>query len=327
MSVINAKNTEVLDMGEWLGRQRKKFGIDTSEFSPERERRLAIEYMDELGMESMGRQFNPSEVLSVKRSLETCKGCEGEGASISACAMGGFRPVLRTDGDAIRVFYAECIRRAERCRQEEIRRMMDSIPAQLKTRSFENFRVDDTVSGSVKAAARMAWNAAKDGRSLVLAGDVGTGKTHLAAAIAIYAMEHGKTVLFSTTPKLMNRLKSFGPAGDYQKVLETATCCDVLALDDFGAERYSDWVSEQLFTVVNDRYLAQRQTIITTNITTPEELIERMDYADWRGNSERTGYNGARIVSRICEMGEWVRIVGADQRLKRARKKPAEKAS
>lgn len=324
---MKADDGKVLDMATWLESIRKKYGLNSVEFSPERELRDAEEYMTELGVEFHGKRFTPSEVLSVKRHLKTCKDCAADDSAVATCSMGGYHPVLRPDDGRIHVVYAQCLRRMEFDRQEEMRRMMETIPVQLQKKSFKTFRANEKVSESVREAARIAWKAAQDGRSLVLAGDIGTGKTHLAAAVVMHAIGGGKTALFSTTPKLMSRLKSFGPNGDYQKVLNAVIGCDVLALDDLGVERYTDWISEQLFTVINDRYLARRQTIITTNLATPEDLIERMDYTEWRGVRERIGYNGERIVSRICEMGEWVRIVGEDQRLKRAQKQVEEKAS
>ena len=71
-------------------------------------------------------------------------------------------------------------------------------------------------------------------------------------------------------------------------------------MDDLGAEKPSDWVSEQLYMIINSRYEDMLPTIITTNCNT-KELIERL---------------GERTVSRIIEMTEPVTIKASDYRLK-----------
>ena len=76
---------------------------------------------------------------------------------------------------------------------------------------------------------------------------------------------------------------------------------DLLHLDDLGAERRTDWVLEQLYSVVNERWQDERSIVITTNITDLDELREEI---------------GARTVSRLLEIcGDPLPIMGPDLRL------------
>jgi DNA replication protein DnaC len=195
-------------------------------------------------------------------------------------------------------------------RQFEIERLVGELPARLKAKSFENFKADD-LSPDSREAFMKTREAVKTGESLVLAGNVGTGKTHLAAALLIEAIHERKQGLFRSVPSLMKRLRSFGPMGDYQEVLNAAIECGVLVLDDLGAEKCTDWVGEQLYMIVNERYIAQRQTVVTTNFPTPSGLIDHL------GRDTAANYIGQRIVSRLCEMGAWVTLRGADRRIQR----------
>ena len=165
---------------------------------------------------------------------------------------------------------------------------------------------------------------AETGESLVLAGNIGTGKTHLAAALLTGAIRSGQQGLYRSVPSLMNRLRSFGPKGDYQDVLNAAVRCDVLVLDDLGAERCTDWAGEQLYIIIDERYTANRHTVVTTNFPTPEDLITHLDPECRRDELYAvTNYAGQRIVSRLCEMGAWVILYGIDRRIRQPKRSGA----
>ena len=287
--------------------------------------REAREYLERLGIEPEGKRIPVMDVLAAKRQEARCSECAG---LMDGCQRGGY-PASVTELNGKIVLYAvPCRFKAAFDRQAEMERLMGALPEKLRSCSFENFVTAD-MPQSVGEALNKARAASVTGESVVLAGDVGTGKTHLAAAIVINAIREGKRGIFASVPKLMNRLKSFGPHGDYESVLRAVAHCDVLALDDMGAERYTGWVSEQLYLLVDERYLSRRQTVVTSNYPTPRELAAKMD----SGEKEIYGsygdaaakYAGQRIVSRLREMGPWVAISGVDQRMAKAARR-AQKA-
>lgn len=114
---------------------------------------------------------------------------------------------------------------------------------------------------------------------LVFQGYNGCGKTHLAGAIIDYLHRHTpdtQSVFFTAAEAL-----AFLRAGmndevmNYQRRLELLRGCQLLVLDDFGAEAYTDWGREQLFLIIDSRYFGEQPTIITTNLTIRD--IERID--------------------------------------------------
>ena len=85
----------------------------------------------------------------------------------------------------------------------------------------------------------------------------------------------------------------------YVGLLDRLTEVDLLHIDDLGAENRTDWVLEQLYSIVNARYEAERAIVATTNLM-PDELAERL---------------GARTVSRLVEIcGDPLPLYGADKR-------------
>ena len=81
--------------------------------------------------------------------------------------------------------------------------------------------------------------------------------------------------------------------------MDRLTAVDLLHIDDLGAEHQTDWVLEQLYSIVNARYEAERAIVATTNLM-PDELAERL---------------GARTVSRLVEIcGDLIPLYGSDKR-------------
>lgn len=147
-------------------------------------------------------------------------------------------------------------------------------------KTFETF--DASVSG-----VRDAYHAAIEYTRLfqgwlVLFGNCGCGKTHLAAAVANRALERDIRVIFTVVPDLLDHLRStFGPNSDiaYDERFETVRDVPLLVLDDLGTENTTAWAREKLYQIINHRYNYRLPTIITFNRKIEEiepRIVSRM---------------------------------------------------
>jgi len=107
---------------------------------------------------------------------------------------------------------------------------------------------------------------------LLLQGGFGSGKTHLAAAIANHAVSLGVPTIFQTVPDLLEKLRSaYGEPGvSFQDRLDQIQSVQLLILDDFGTQNATGWAQEKLFQIINYRYINRLSTVVTTNLSLDE---------------------------------------------------------
>ena len=113
---------------------------------------------------------------------------------------------------------------------------------------------------------------------LLLMGNYGTGKTHLAAAIANLQRDRGAEVMFLTVPDLLDYLRmAYNPGVqvNFDQRFDAVKNVPLLVMDDMGVESASPWAKEKLFQLLDYRYVSRLPTVITT-AKKLEELNERV---------------------------------------------------
>ena len=122
--------------------------------------------------------------------------------------------------------------------------------------------------GSLQIAQESAEQFARTPQNwLLLEGGYGCGKTHLAAAIANYAVSTGMPTLFITVPDLLDTLRfAFNdPETTFEARFEDVRKSDLLVLDDFGTQNATPWSQEKLYQVINHRYIHRLPLVVTSN--------------------------------------------------------------
>jgi DNA replication protein DnaC len=218
----------------------------------------------------------------------------------AACDGGGFL-IDETTNTA-----TDCRCRAARIAAARTKSLAGRIPRKYQDVSFERPPVSDIARiapEQIRVIRRYVQTIDANidaGKGLWLVGDIGTGKTTLAMLVSRAALQAGRSVAIYSLPRLLNLIRE-AIDSDVGKLdfLDRLAMVDLLHIDDLGAESKTDWVLEQLYSIVNARYEAQRAILATSNLT-PEKLSEQI---------------GPRTVSRLEEMcGDPLGLFGADKR-------------
>jgi DNA replication protein DnaC len=220
------------------------------------------------------------------------------------CDDTGWKPI--DDQGVRRVIRCDCWR--DRVVQE---RLADAnIPKRYQHCTLTTFTAyNESLEQAVAKARQVVETFPVSTRGLLLEGQPGVGKTHLAVAVLKQIIEKaGVRGLFYDTRDLLRVIRStYDPSirTTELEILRPVMTADLLVLDDLGAEKTSEWVEETMNLIVNTRYNERRMTIFTSNYqdipedTEPNSLIFRI---------------GHRMRSRLHEMCEFLQMDGADYR-------------
>ena len=200
-------------------------------------------------------------------------------------------------------------------KRERIERLIGNsgIGKRFQQRTFENFKCTrEEQKTCFEVAKKYAENFEEylsNGTGLVLFGSTGTGKTHLAAAIALQLLSNGVPVVFKTSIDLFSDIRrTYDSEASESKMIDTYNTTDLLIIDDLGKEKITTWSASILFAIINARYERMLPTIITTNLGYD-------DLANMLGD-DRT--RAGAIVSRIKETSVNLKMAWADFRMGRS---------
>jgi DNA replication protein DnaC len=164
-----------------------------------------------------------------------------------------------------------------RCRDQRVRRAATGgigtgIGRRFLEVSFERepiVSLDRAVLRQVRAFTRSIEDNLEAGRGLWFDGPVGTGKTSLAILVAKAAKDAGRSYAVFPVPRLLAEIKRTfdrDASDSYMAVFRRLCTVDLLVLDDLGAEKQTEWVLEQLYSIVNERWQDRRSIVVTTNL-------------------------------------------------------------
>ena len=206
-----------------------------------------------------------------------------------------------------------CRCRARRIASARARSLAHEIPTRFRDLALDRNPVQEILATLGMQAAQyrdfcMNIGARLDeGRGMWFKGDRGTGKTTLAMLISLEAIRARRSVGIYTAPKLLEAIRATyadDSAMNLSELTERLRTVDLLHIEDLAVPRTNDWVLEQLYTVVNDRYQDQRSIVFTADIESLAELGERI---------------GHRTASRLIDLcGEPILMHGEDYRLRPA---------
>lgn len=218
---------------------------------------------------------------TTSHSSKICPYCNQEVPAIEIEVLGRKRwvqPICKCEQDAQKAELDKFVKAKE---ENEVRELfsISNIGDKYLNASFENFEVRPGSENAYKIAKHYAEHFDEYGpESIMIWGEPGNGKTHLAAAVHNHLTEQGKVVVFISMPELLNKIKATFNEDNKEteeQILKALRICDLLIIDDLGAEKTSEWVQEKLFTIIDTRYKHQKPVMATSNIR-PAELIDKI---------------------------------------------------
>jgi DNA replication protein DnaC len=173
-------------------------------------------------------------------------------------------------------------------------------PPKYTTCTLESYPGDAAAVETLRA-----WAVDEAAPWLVLAGEYGAGKTGLSVALLRDFAERGQSVLFVNAPSMLRRVRATysGDRESETAVIDSLAEVDVLAIDDVGKERLTDWAKELVYDVINRRYNANLRTVVTTNHDAPSLEVHVGPATFWR----------------IFERAQWLTLSGNLRRTRRTR--------
>ena len=222
---------------------------------------------------------------------------------------GTARQVRLTFADTVRTVRCLC-----KCQQEQTHRQRQDLRRQeemdrfsrirstamrdpaLRSCTFAASRYNDPVMEIAKKYVAQWPRMLENGTGLLLWGNVGTGKTYIAAAIANALLDENVPVMMTSFSRILGAIP--GPAsGNQTEAIDHLMRYPLLIIDDLGIERDTPYTMEQVFNIIDSRYRSGKPMIITTNLT-----MQELEHPETREKM--------RIYDRVLERCTPVRVDG-----------------
>lgn len=187
------------------------------------------------------------------------------------------------------------------------------IKKRFERRTFDTFKITSENKKAFEKSKEYAENFRtyfENGQGIYFEGTYGTGKTHLASAIALELIFKGVPVIFRTSIDLLTDIKqAYDDCADTteSEIIDDFKEINLLIIDDLGKEQCTEWSMPILYSIINDRYETMKPTIITTNYN-EKMLINRLTP---KGGDNT---NARAIISRLRECTECVTMAFEDYR-------------
>ena len=203
----------------------------------------------------------------------------------------------------------ECL--SELCRQEQKKELtflnvgrenfdqfrLDYYPDRIDAKLGVNIR--ELMEKTYHTCRRYAYGFSEKSGNLLFSGDTGLGKTFLSACVARTVADRGYSVVYESAGHLFSNLERAKFSGDEQARLDAKkyTDCDLLIVDDLGTEMPGQFITAALYSLINDRLLAGKAMIVSTNLTV-DDLSRRYSpqiASRLRGSFTRVAFLGDDI--------------------------------
>ncbi|MCH4265060.1 MAG: ATP-binding protein [Solobacterium sp.] len=236
-----------------------------------------------------------------------CEGCTG----LAQCRMvhQGMRQGLRYDGILKEVIEA-CPYRSSQDQLEAhcSKYLVSDLSEDMKTVSFENIKLDQETGDYMKSMSA-AIQACISNRGVYLYGNMGTGKSYLAACASNYHARNNESCAFVHCPSFCARVSATMRSGEYRTEAERMSFVKFLVIDDIGAEEVTDRSRALLLSILDSRM----QNHLCTWFTSNEDYDSLKNHFITTGRGEDS-LQADRVMERIKALSIQIHLIGRDRR-------------
>lgn len=280
------------------------------------EKQARLEEIGDRIREKYGSFITDNDVLKIadtEQELRECENCKGY--PCHKAHNRGYLPIIVVGNGYVSTNFTPCKLRVNYARQRELERNFKNakIPAIYLGKTLADYNADK----DNKHAIAFAKDVLSKGLSgAYFYGEVGAGKTFLAAIIAQEFLQAGKSVLFESVSNLLSefyeiyRGKSDKSEEDLLKALYTT---ELLVLDDFGMEKPTQFVGTTLSKILDARYNRRDVTTLITSNYSLEQVKARLN-APTDAKADDLCLNGSRIYDRCIEICKPIKLKGESRR-------------
>lgn len=250
-----------------------------------------------------------SKLESTVNDLNNCKGCKG----LEYCKneVTGFVNFPSVTEDALVFSYVQCKykKEAEKYKSNVI---FYETPKNLRNARFSEIFLDDKAREEVLKYLKEFMNDFPNKKGVYLYGSFGSGKSYIINATLNELSRKGYSCVSVYYPTLLKKLKdSFSSkTGNYEKVYNELLMCDVLLIDDIGAENNSAWARDEVLGgILQSRMDNEQITFFTSNFSL-EELESHLSET----NVSTDKIKSRRIIERIKQLAKPISLVGENKR-------------
>lgn len=243
------------------------------------------------------------------KQINNCKNCKGLGQCKNPIM--GYYNYPKVKNENIDFSYIACKYERENEQEKSEEAIYFEMPTSLKKAKMSDIIIDSERKEVIKYVSNFIknFNSENKLKGLFLHGNFGSGKSYILSAL-INELSKEKTAVAVYYPKLLDKFKSSFNDNKYGELMEEILNCDVLLIDDIGAENNTSWSRDEILgTILQHRMDNNLSTFFTSNFTISElesHLSSTRDKID--------GVKARRIIERIKYLTNDMELVGENRR-------------
>lgn len=196
--------------------------------------------------------------------------------------------------------------------KEEIKSKFFEMPYDIKMAKMSNIEINSTRAKIIKWINKFYddFKSDKQTKGLYLSGSFGSGKTYILSALLNELSKLNYSCIIVYYPELLRSIKESFNSDDYNERINEIKKCDLLLLDDIGAETTTSWNRDEILgTILQYRMDNKKATFFTSNLN-----IKELENHFITSNKDEEVIKARRIMERVKYLTDELELIGENKR-------------